>query len=171
MNTFPESMKNAVIIPIHKKENPDEISNYRPISILPTLSKIFERSAVDQLVEYLEKNNLLSKNQHAYRKQHSTVTCLMEVINHVYNLLENKKYTAIASLDLSKAFDSINQSFTSETIKIRIEKRSSTIYQILPIKQKAGNKIPELYIQKRICSIGHSTRKYYGTTSLLMFYK
>ena len=108
LNTFPECMKKAIIIPIHKKENPDEISNYRPISILPTLSKIFERSAVDQLVEYLENNSLISPNQHAYRKKHSTVTCLTEVINHVYNLLENKKHTAIASLDLSKAFDSIN---------------------------------------------------------------
>ena len=108
LNIFPECMKKAVIIPIHKKENPDEISNYRPISILPILSKIFERLAVDQLVEYLEKNNLISPNQHAYRKLHSTVTCLSEVINHVYTLLENKKHTAIASLDLSKAFDSIN---------------------------------------------------------------
>ena len=108
LNTFPECMKKAIIIPIYKKENPDEISNYRPISILPILSKIFERSAVDQMVEYLEKNNLISPNQHAYRKLHSTVTCLTEVINHVHNLLENKKHTAIASLDLSKAFDSIN---------------------------------------------------------------
>ena len=128
MNTFPESMKNAVIIPIHKKENPDEISNYRPISILPTLSKIFERSAVDQLVEYLEKNNLLSKNQHAYRKQHSTVTCLMEVINHVYNLLENKKYTAIASLDLSKAFDSINHSLLLKKLSKLGLKREAVLY-------------------------------------------
>ena len=108
LNTFPECMKKAIIIPIHKKENPDDISNYRPISILPTLSKILERSAVNQLTEYLEKNNLISPNQHAYRKQHSTITCLTEVINHVYNLLENKKHTAIASLDLSKAFDSID---------------------------------------------------------------
>ena len=108
LNTFPECMKKAIIIPIYKKENPDEISNYRPISILPILSKIFERSAVDQMVEYLEKNNLIIPNQHAYRKLYSTVTCLTEVINHVHNLLENKKHTAIASLDLSKAFDSIN---------------------------------------------------------------
>ena len=108
LNTFPECMKKAIIIPIHKKENPDEISNYRPISILPTLSKILERSAVNQLTDYLENNNLISPNQHAYRKRHSTVTCLTEVINHVYNLLENKKHTAIASLDLSKAFDSID---------------------------------------------------------------
>ena len=108
--TFPTCMKNAVIKPIHKKSDPDEISNYRPISILPTLSKVFERAPTDQLVEYLENNNLLSKNQHAYRKRHSTKTCLVELINYIYKLLDLKRYIAIASLDLSKAFDSISHS-------------------------------------------------------------
>ena len=106
-NTFPNNMKKALIKAIHKKGNPDDISNYRPISILPTLSKIFERAAVDQLMTHLEDNKLLSENQHAYRKNHSTVTCLAEVINYVHRLIDKKKYTAIASLDLSKAFDSI----------------------------------------------------------------
>ena len=101
-------MKQAVIKPIHKKESTDDISNYRPISILPTLSKVFERTAVDQLTKYLEDNKLLCNNQHAYRRHHSTVTCLVELINHIYQLLDKKLYTAIVSLDLSKAFDSIN---------------------------------------------------------------
>ena len=103
-------MKNAVIRAIHKKNDPEDISNYRPISILPTLSKVFERAATDQLVEHLEKNNLLSNHQHAYRKSHSTKTCLFEVVNYLYRLIDQKKYTAIVSLDLSKAFDSINHS-------------------------------------------------------------
>ena len=106
--TFPNCMKQAVIKAIHKKESPDDISNYRPISILPTLSKIFERAAVDQLVYYLEENKLLCRNQHAYRLLHSTVTCLVELCNYIYRLLDNKSCTAVASLDLSKAFDSIN---------------------------------------------------------------
>ena len=53
-NTFPDSMKKAAIKPIHKKGNIDEISNYRPISILPTLSKIFEKAAANQIVSYLD---------------------------------------------------------------------------------------------------------------------
>ena len=106
--TFPNCMKNAVIKALHKKGNTEDISNYRPISILPTLSKIFERAAVDQLIAYLEENKLLSKNQHAYRKKHSTVTCLVELINYVHSKIDKKRYTAIASLDLSKAFDSIS---------------------------------------------------------------
>ena len=107
-DTFPDCMKKAVIKPIHKKGNVDEISNYRPISILPTLSKVFEKAAVNQLVTYLETNKLLHKSQHAYRKHHSTVTCLVEILNYIYRIIDNKKLTAIISLDLSKAFDSIN---------------------------------------------------------------
>ena len=72
------------------------------------MSKVFERTAVDQLVKFLEEKNLLSKNQHAYRQSHSTVTCLVELTNYIYRLLDNKKLIAIASLDLSKAFDSIS---------------------------------------------------------------
>ena len=109
-SVFPDCMKTASIKALHKKEDPDKITNYRPISILPTLSKIFERAATDQLVEHLEKNNLLSKHQHAYQRRHSTQTCLVEVINYLYRLIDQKKWTAIASLDLSKAFDSISHS-------------------------------------------------------------
>ena len=105
---FPDSMKTAIIKPIHKKNDPDDITNYRPISILPTLSKVFERAATDQMVEHLEKNKILNHNQHAYRKGHSTKTCLAEVLNYLYKLVDKKLYAAIVSLDLSKAFDSIS---------------------------------------------------------------
>ena len=107
-STFPNCMKSAVIKIIHKKGSTDDIANYRPISILPTLSKVIERAAVNQLVKYLEEKKLLSRHQHAYRQSHSTVTCLVELTNYLYSLLDKKKLIAIASLDLSKAFDSIS---------------------------------------------------------------
>ena len=107
-STFPTCMKTTVIKPIHKKKCVDDITNYRPISILPTLSKVFERAATNQMVSYLESNNKINKNQHAYRSKHSTVTCLVEVLNYIYKLVDQKMCTAIASLDLSKAFDSIS---------------------------------------------------------------
>ena len=105
---FPDLLKKAVVTPIFKEDDKNEIRNYRPISILPVISKIFEKSAAGQLILYLEKNQLLSPFQHAYRKYHSTVTCLFELLNNIYEKLDNKKMVAIVSLDLSKAFDSIN---------------------------------------------------------------
>ena len=107
-NIFPDCLKMAIIKPIHKKDDQNDISNYRPISLLPILSKVFERAATDQLVEYLEKHKLLGKHQHAYRKFYSTVTCLVEATNYIYKLMDNKKHVALLSLDLSKAFDSIS---------------------------------------------------------------
>ena len=107
-STFPTSMKKAVIKPLHKKNSTEEISNYRPLSILSVVSKIFERSATDQIVQYLEENKLLNPTQHAYRKKHSTTTCLMEVIDFISEQRDKGKVVGVASLDLSKAFDSIN---------------------------------------------------------------
>ena len=88
---FPDCMKTATIKALHKKEDTDLISNYRPISILPTLSKVLERAATDQIVEHLEKNKLLSRHQHAYQRGHSTQTCLIEVTNYLYKLIDQKK--------------------------------------------------------------------------------
>ena len=76
-------MKIAVIKALHKKNCTEDISNYRPLSILSVVSKIFERSATDQIVKYLEENKLLNPTQHAYRRKHSTTTCLMEVIDYI----------------------------------------------------------------------------------------
>ena len=106
VNEFPDQLKGAIVKPIHKKECHNTPSNYRPISILPIISKVFERSAVDQLVKYLE-TGILSGSQHAYRKGHSTVTCLAEVTNTIYRSLDNGLIVAIISMDLSKAFDAI----------------------------------------------------------------
>ena len=105
---FPNCLKRAIIKPIHKSEDPNNISNYRPIALLPILSKIFERAATDQIMEFLIKNLLLTRTQHAYLKNHSTITFLVEAINFIYKLLDQKLHTALVKIDLSKAFDTIN---------------------------------------------------------------
>ena len=105
---FPKCMKTAIVKAIHKKGETDDPSNYRPLSILPIVSKIFERSAVNQIVQYLEEKKLLTDVQHAYRKGHSTQTCLNEIVNYIYEQNDMGNIVGIASLDLSKAFDSIN---------------------------------------------------------------
>ena len=107
---FPNSMKKAIVRAIHKKDNTEEPTNYRPLSILPVLSKVFERSATDQLLTYLEENRLLNEIQHAYRKYHSTQTCLSDIVNYIYRENDQGNLVGIASLDLSKAFDTINHS-------------------------------------------------------------
>ena len=115
--TFPDILKNAIIKPIFKKDDKNDISNYRPISILPVISKIFERATLNQLIEYFEKYDLINCFQHAYRKFHGTVTCLFELLNEIYHLIDIKKKVAIVSLDLSKAFDTINHTLLLKKLK------------------------------------------------------
>ena len=81
-------MKRSSIKPLFKEGDRNNIGNYRPIAILPVLSKIFERAAALQIVNFLEENNLISKSQHAYRKLHSTITCLAEAINYLYKKMD-----------------------------------------------------------------------------------
>ena len=105
---FPEALKKAHVKALHKEGDNNNPAQYRPISILPTISKIFERSASDQLAEFLIKNRKLSSKQHAYKKSYSTVTCLFEFIESIQNHMDKKDLVAVASLDLSKAFDSLS---------------------------------------------------------------
>ena len=125
MSTFPDSMKIAIIKALHKKNCTEDPSNYRPLSILPVISKIFERSATDQIVTYLEGNRILNLTQHAYRKGHSTQTCLMEVIDYIHKQRDQGKTVGLASLDLSKAFDSISHQHLLEKLaKLGLDKTS-----------------------------------------------
>ena len=68
---FPDSIKITQIIPLYKKGNIHSITNYRPISLLPTVSKVFERVIFNQLCIYLDHNNLLTKEQYEFRANHS----------------------------------------------------------------------------------------------------
>ena len=116
INKFPDELKVASVKPVHKKDSLNEPANYRPISILSVLSKVLERAAVDQLVKFFEINNILSPYQHAYKRGHSTVTCLAELTNEIYNNLDKGKIVGLASMDLSKAFDSISHTHLLEKL-------------------------------------------------------
>ena len=106
-STFPNCLKKGIVKAVYKKEDPEDPSNYRPLTILSTLSKVFERSAADQQMKYYMENHILNTFQHAYMKGHSTETCLNEMTNYIYGELDQGNLVGVASLDLSKAFDSI----------------------------------------------------------------
>ena len=105
---FPDNLKHAKVIPLHKSGSKNDVNNYRPISLLPAFSKLFEKAISTRLINYLELNKLLVGSQHGYRSYHSTETAILQFINNVYQSLENKLYVAGIFLDLSKAFDSLD---------------------------------------------------------------
>ena len=88
---------------MHEKPN-----DYRPISLLPVLSKLCERIALNQLMPYLVENYRLSAHQSGNEKWHSSKTSLIYTSDHILTAIDQKKTSAVVLLDMSKAFDSVN---------------------------------------------------------------
>ena len=105
---FPDSLKIAKIIPLYKKGNINSITNYRPISLLPTLSKVFERVIFNQLYLYLDHNNLLSEEQYGFRANHSAELAAIKLADYIVQEIDKKLTPVNIYIDLSKAFDTLN---------------------------------------------------------------
>ena len=104
---FPNSLKIAKVTPIFKKENNKLITNYRPISVLPVISKIFETVISEQLSDYFLTNNLLCPQQYGFKKNSSTELAALELLDRVLDQMDKHKIPTNFYIDLSKAFDSL----------------------------------------------------------------
>ena len=105
---FPSEWKAARVIPLFKKGQRSMLDNYRPISILPVVSKVMERILYDQMYEYFNQKNLFSKHQFGFRPYHSTTTTLLDCTNEWYANMDRGLYNLVVFLDLKKAFDTVN---------------------------------------------------------------
>ncbi|CAG9094385.1 unnamed protein product [Plutella xylostella] len=106
--TFPIIWKDAQITPIPKKSNPSSFSDYRPISILSFLSKVFERLVHHQLNSFLSQNNILNPFQSGFRSGHSTVTALIKINDDIRWGMEKGELTVLTLLDFSNAFNTVD---------------------------------------------------------------
>ena len=114
---FPTRWKDAVVKPLPKINNPISASDYRPISLLPAFSKVFEKLIAKQMIEYLKETNYFDKLQSAYKPNHSTVTALLNVSDDIYECLENSELVFLVLLDYSKAFDCANHKLILAKLK------------------------------------------------------
>ena len=105
---YPKEWKYALVTPIHKGGDKCNTTNYRPISILPIISKILERWVHSVVYSYLDECNLIPCCQSGFRSQHSTETTLHDLTNTCYQAMERGEMTGTVFIDLSKAFDSVN---------------------------------------------------------------
>ena len=94
---FPDVLKRAKIVPIFKGGNSKAMSNYRPIAILPTLSKIFEKCIAYRLLNFLLKFNLISARQYGFLKGRSTEHAFIGLIKYVYKNLNEKNTASVCS--------------------------------------------------------------------------
>ena len=103
----PTRMKVAKIIPIYKKGDPTDCSNYRPIAILPVFSKVLEATMLTRIMCFLHQQQILHENQYGFRKGRSTTDAVRSMLNLVWDAMENGEDTQAIMCDLSKAFDCV----------------------------------------------------------------
>jgi hypothetical protein len=104
---FAPSLKVSKVTPIFKKGDKNFVNNYRPISIVPIFSKIFESIMYNQLSGYFESHNLISDSQYGFRQGKNTTSAVLNIIDHSLEAFERKDSVSLVLCDLSKAFDSV----------------------------------------------------------------
>ena len=105
---FLDSWKLARVCPIPKIDNPVTVRNFRPISILSVLSKVYEKSILSQLLNYIEKSAVYNPTQSGFRKGHSTITLLLKFRDDIWKAFGHNEIISVL-IDYSKVFDVINQ--------------------------------------------------------------
>ena len=106
--TVPTELKLAIVTPIFKANDPKLVSNYRPVSVLPMFSKIYERIMYNRLIDYLNKYDILCKNQFGFRNKYSTYMALILLMDKVTEAIDRGEYVLGIFIDFSKAFDTID---------------------------------------------------------------
>ena len=113
----PYKWKAAIVTPLYEDGDRGCASNYRPISVLPVASKIMERIVHNQVYDHLRQHSLLSEAQFGFRKYHSTTTCILKLLDHIYMNMDQGDLTGVVFLDLKKAFDTVDHSILINKLK------------------------------------------------------
>ena len=113
---FPEKMKLAEIIPLFKGKDSDEIINYRPISLLITMSKVIEKLIYQRTISFIDKNDILYNSQYGFRSKRSCEHAIKELIGNVLESKNAKQHSCALFLDLSKAFDTLDHRILLEKL-------------------------------------------------------
>ena len=157
-NVFPDLWKKAYIRPIPKISSPSVLKDYRPISLLPTVSKVLEKVVALQMYSYLCDHNLWNPVQSGFRKNHSTASALLKVSTDIVNFIEAGDVTVLTLLDYSKAFDMVNHQLllaklsflgfmesTTEWFRSYLGNRSQLIFDKQPLSEwiHINNGVPQ----------------------------
>ena len=105
---FPDDWKCARVTPLFKQGEASDLNNYRPISVISVLAKVFERIVYDQLYNFLSNEDIISTHQSGFRSLHSTVTALLEATDDWAFNIDRGNVNAVVFLDLKKAFDTLD---------------------------------------------------------------
>ena len=115
---FPDQIKSAEVIPLYKGKERDLCMNYRPISLLLTISKILEKIMYKRTYDFLDGNRQFYNSQYGFRSKHSCENVICELVGHVVKGHEKKEHTAAIFLDLSKAFDTLDHKLLLQKLEL-----------------------------------------------------
>ena len=113
---FPCELKIAQVLPLYKNNDPMLFNNYRPVSLLPFFSKVFERLMYDRLIDFIEKHHLLYQFQFGFRKDHSTFMALVILLEKITEALDNSQFGICILVDFRKAFDTVEHNILLEKL-------------------------------------------------------
>ena len=111
---FPNSWKTAKVSPLYKKNSKDDPNNYRPISVLPILSKLLERHVADHLFEFLTSHDLLASRQSGFPQKHSCETALHLMVDEWVGHMFQSEVIGVLYIDFCKAFDLVDHNLLLE---------------------------------------------------------
>ena len=114
---FPDQMKLAEIIPLYKGKDTDKVVNYRPISLLVTMSKVIEKMVYKRMIKFIDKYNLLYDSQYGFRSKRSCEHAILELTGNIIESKNLKHHSCALFLDLSKAFDTLNHDILLEKLE------------------------------------------------------
>ena len=114
---FPDLWKSARVTPIFKEGDKAEMSNYRPISVLPVIARLFEKLIANKLYQHMNDNGYFSSEQSGFLRFHSTVTSLSKSTDDWYNGMDLAKLTGVVFIDLKKAFDTVDHDILCQKLE------------------------------------------------------
>lgn len=114
---FPDFLKIARVCPIHKEGHKHLLTNYRPVSVLPVLSKVFESALNVRLQKFFNKYNVISDMQYGFQKKKSCEGALLNIKHEMISVIENRMYTLGLFVDLRKTFDSVCHSLLNDKLE------------------------------------------------------
>ena len=168
--TFPDSLKIASIIPLHKGGQKTVPTNYRPISLLPIFAKLFEKIIKHRLVEHLDKYNLITDNQFGFRKNRSTELAVTNIHNALLGNLDNNKLTCTIFLDLAKAFDSVDHNILIKKLdKYGIRNKPLQLIKSYLTDRQHLTKINDIKSDMKVINIGVPQGSVLGPLLFLLF--
>jgi len=106
--SVPDQLKIAKVCPVFKNGDRSQFSNYRPISVLPTFSKFFEKLVCNRLASYLSNRAILCCNQYGFRSNHDTSMAVIDMVDKISSAMDSSQFSIGVFVDLSKAFDTLN---------------------------------------------------------------